>query len=363
MAQLAIVLSGGGARGAFQAGAMTEVLKYFDRTGRRIHLLAGTSVGALNGMSIAQADSLGAAAAELERQWRELKTADVYRIRGGGLFALFAKFAVTPMDRWTTVQGADSLFDNTPLYRKFVDTYLDLESIRRGRVAEEFFVSLSSLNTGAAYLRSITKETDRRRALEAIMASTITPVAYPPVPMVLDDPLHPADQRGATEMCADGGISNKTPLKAVLRAGRVEELFVVNTYPSYPTRTAQSIRARFPNLFALLVRTAVELLPNLYFQRDMETLRDVNEDIRTWRELRDRLRAAGAGDAELDAVLAEAERRFSFTRGGKHIIEPVVIAPDEELAVQDTQFVQPQMRDAFAQGVEKAKAVLERRGM
>ena len=68
------MLSGGGARGAFQAGALTELLGYFERTGRRIHVLAGTSVGALNGMSIAQADSLAGAAAELERQWQELTT-------------------------------------------------------------------------------------------------------------------------------------------------------------------------------------------------------------------------------------------------------------------------------------------------
>ena len=49
---------------------------------------------------------------------------------------------------------------------------------------------------------------------------------------------------------------------------------------------------------------------------------------------------------------------FSFTRGGKHIIEPVVIAPEEELAVQDTQFVQPQMRETFALGRAKARQVL-----
>ena len=228
---------------------------------------------------------------------------------------LFLKFAATPMDRWTAVRGVDSLFDNTPLYRKFVDGYLDLPRIHARRTVDEFFVSLASLNTGAAYLRSITGEQDRRRALEAIMASTITPVAYPPVPMQLEDAQTPEDLRDAVQACADGGISNKTPLKAVLRAGRVEELFVVNTYPTYPRKTAHSIRQRFPNVFSLLVRTAVELLPNLYFQRDMETMRDVNNDIRAWRELRARLERGRRRRCREQRNSLPGRRRCSPSRG------------------------------------------------
>jgi predicted acylesterase/phospholipase RssA len=360
--KLALVLSGGGARGAFQAGALQVLLGYFERTGKRINILSGTSVGALNGMVIAQAPTLATARAEIEQQWKKLRNKDVYKIRAWEIFKLILKFSTMRMDRWVTAGGADSLFDNSPLYRRFVDGYLDLEMIRTRPTVDEFFVSLSSLNTGEAYMKSITRETDIRKAHEYIMASTITTVAYPPVRTIVHDPEIAPPLALLPQLYADGGISNKTPLKAVLHAGDISELYVVNTYPSYPNKTEHSIRATFPNVFSMLMRTAVELLPNLYFLRDMRTVKDVNNDIEVLNRLKGRILEA-APDAESRAaaerVFDEEEHRFSFREGDKHIINPVVIAPAEELPVQDTEFVQPKLGETFEMGRERAREVLE----
>jgi predicted acylesterase/phospholipase RssA len=361
LSTLALVLSGGGARGAFQAGALVELLAYLEQRGKRIHILSGTSVGALNGMSIAQAESLGAAAEEIERQWKVLTNPDIYQVRGWEIVGLLMKFATTRMDKWPFLPGVDSLFDNTPLYDRYVKNYFRHDMVRARRTVDQFYVSLSSLNTGAAYLRSITDEPDTGRAMQYIMASTITTVAYPPVRMVIDDPLLPPSVRGLPQYYADGGISNKTPLKSILSVGAPDEMFVVNTYPSYPNMTVQSVRATFPNVFSLLMRTALELLPNLYFLRDMESVRDVNSDLGTWEEMRHRILAAAPDEAtaaRIQEALGEAEGRFSSTRGGKQIVEPVIIAPDEELPVQDTEFVQPKLGETFAMGRAKAREVL-----
>ena len=361
MGKLALVLSGGGARGAFQAGALVELLSYFEHSGKRINILSGTSVGALNGMALAQASSLSDARAEIESQWKTLTNEEIYQIRGWEIFGLMLKFATTRMDLWPTVQGVDSLFDNTPLYKKFVANYLDMESIHARQTVDEFFVSLCSLNTGETYHKSITAEQDKTKAMEYIMASTITTVAYAPVKAIVDDPEIPAHLKEIPQLYADGGISNKTPLKAIFHAGDVDKLYVINTYPSYPNKTEESIKAKFPNVFSLLVRTAVELLPNLYFLRDMETVKDVNNDLKTW----ERIKAEAlkiASDESTRAQLREAFRKeeesFSFKEGNKHIIDPVVIAPDEELPVQDTEFVQPRLGETFEMGRDKARKVL-----
>lgn len=361
MGKLALVLSGGGARGAFQAGALVELLRHFEETGKRINILSGTSVGALNGMSIAQAPSLAAAREEIEQQWRRLTNADVYDIRGWEIFGLILKFATTPMDRWAEVEGVDSLFDNTPLYKRFVEGYLNIDMIRRRQTVDQFYVSLSSLNTGEAYLKSITDEPDRKKAMEYIMASTITTVAYRPVQTVVEDAGVPPHLAAHPQLYADGGISNKTPVNTILKVGDINELYVVNTYPSYPNKTEHSIKAKFPNVFSLLLRTAVELLPNLYFARDMEAVKDVNNDIAAWEELK-MLALATAPDEQtkekLRAVFEESEMRLSFRKGNKHIINPVIIAPDEELPVQDTEFVQPKLGQTFEMGREKARRVI-----
>jgi len=53
----------------------------------------------------------------------ETPQSDVYKIRGWGIFGLVLKFATTRMDRWPGVAGVDSLFDNTPLYNRYVREY------------------------------------------------------------------------------------------------------------------------------------------------------------------------------------------------------------------------------------------------
>lgn len=361
MGKLALVLSGGGARGAFQAGALVELLAYFERTGKRINILSGTSVGALNGMSIAQAPSLAEARREIEFQWKRLTNKDVYKVRGWEIFKLFVTFAFHRLERWPSIKAVDSIFDNTPLYTKFVENYLDLDAIRSRRTVDDFFVSLTSLHTGAAYLQCLTTEPDREKAKEYIMASTITTVAYPPVRTVVMDPEIPEHLQNTPQLYADGGISNKTPLKTILQTGDISELYVVNTYPTYPNKTEESIRASFPNVFSMLIRTAVELLPNLYFHRDMQTVQDVNNDIEAWERLKSRVLSAAPDDrtrTRLEELLAEEEKNFTFRQGNKHIVHPVIIAPDEELPVQDTEFVQPKLGQTFEMGRDKARKVL-----
>jgi predicted acylesterase/phospholipase RssA len=118
LGKLALVLSGGGARGAFQAGALVELLAHFERTGKRVNILSGTSVGALNGMSIAQAESLAAAREEIESQWKNLTNDDVYKIRGWGIVKLIAKLATRRIE--TTHRSTTSMSKIISTLKRFV---------------------------------------------------------------------------------------------------------------------------------------------------------------------------------------------------------------------------------------------------
>ena len=68
----AFVLSGGGARGAFQVGALRALLE----AGERPDVIVGTSIGAWNGAWIARDPSLEAMS-ELEEIWRSLDSPQV----------------------------------------------------------------------------------------------------------------------------------------------------------------------------------------------------------------------------------------------------------------------------------------------
>jgi NTE family protein len=75
----ALALTGGGARGAYQAGALTELLPALDAQGRRPTIVTGASVGALNAAAVAATahlpvdEQVGA----LVAAWEQVRQRDV----------------------------------------------------------------------------------------------------------------------------------------------------------------------------------------------------------------------------------------------------------------------------------------------
>lgn len=105
--RLALVLSGGGAKCAYQIGAVTaleeklaELRRETGEEGLRISLVAGTSGGALNALAIALGTSSTAEGqAELRRAWRGLDQREIVRpsrlVRGNmGLWFVCIEFAL-----------------------------------------------------------------------------------------------------------------------------------------------------------------------------------------------------------------------------------------------------------------------------
>jgi NTE family protein len=68
LGEVALILSGGGARGAYQAG----VVKALAAAGVRVGAVAGASVGALNASIVASSPDLGTAATRLSELWSGL---------------------------------------------------------------------------------------------------------------------------------------------------------------------------------------------------------------------------------------------------------------------------------------------------
>ena len=92
----ALVLSGGGAKGAFQLGALLRLADM----GYTYDVIAGVSVGALNGALVAL-DRLS----DLERIWRTIREEDVHKKYPWWKVAL------------RLLQGKLGAYDNTPLLR------------------------------------------------------------------------------------------------------------------------------------------------------------------------------------------------------------------------------------------------------
>jgi len=115
-APMALVLSGGGAKGAYEAG----VAAVFIERGLPVRLVAGSSAGALNAAMIASGR-----ADRLEAMWRSVTREQVYSLR---LPLFFAGF----LPGWLTLlvlNESQALFDPAPL-RELISASLDFEKIQ-----------------------------------------------------------------------------------------------------------------------------------------------------------------------------------------------------------------------------------------
>jgi NTE family protein len=190
----ALVLSGGGARGAYQAG----VIRRLADQGSRWDLIAGVSVGAVNAAHLAHfgVQTQRAGALTLEAFWRRITgNRTIYTSWGLGALAML----------W---QGA--LHDTAPL-RALIESAMSEVVIRRSGV--KLRLGAVSLTTGR--YRTITEQDDRLS--EWVMASAAFPVAFRP--SFIDG-----------ELWVDGGVRNVTPLKDAIKSGATE-IDVVMTSP------------------------------------------------------------------------------------------------------------------------------------
>jgi NTE family protein len=191
----ALVLSGGGAHGAYQVGVLKALS---ERSEEDYQLVCGISVGALNAAFLAQykVGDMGKAVSDLAAFWRSLNTGKIYRKRTFGLLSAL----------WNP-----SVFDSSPL-QSMVRGMYDGERIRAS--GRSMRVGAVCWETGE--YRSVDENTDP--LVEWILASSSYPAFFSPVQI---DGLN----------WSDGGLRNVTPISDAFECGarHVDAIVCENT--------------------------------------------------------------------------------------------------------------------------------------
>ena len=218
---VALVLAGGGARGAYEAGALCVLLPALERRGQRPRLVIGTSVGALNAAFLAAAADRPAAevVADGERIWRDVRYGQVLS-RLGSVRELALGLAYLGDVLGLPVR-ATSLLDPEPL-KGSVKRFISFERLAANAAAG--LVQAAVVATSAATSRSVVFHTQRpspprddKRGIdyvqtelspEHIRASAAIPVAFPAVEVE-----RPARASG---WYFDGGTRLNTPIKPAI---------------------------------------------------------------------------------------------------------------------------------------------------
>jgi NTE family protein len=225
----ALVLSGGGAKGAFQVGAE----KYARQVkGYHWDIIAGVSVGALNGAMLAMEKYN-----RLLEVWNTISDEQVYT----GGFNLLSVIKL--------LFGARSFYGNQPLQRMLQQEF-ELE-----RINADLRVGAVSLISGE-YVEFRGDDPDLQRA---VLASTVMPIIWEPIKV--------SDRY--TEV-VDGGVRNLTPIGDVLDANP-DEVVVINCSPQAPEVLPEPPR----NIVKIGLRT-LDLLLNELFQSDLREFVRIN---------------------------------------------------------------------------------------
>lgn len=236
-----LVLMGGGARTAYQAGVLKQLALLLAKIGHDpkvfpFQVLTGTSAGAINATYLASTATQGLQAFEqLADFWWGLHSPEVYEFTLPP-WATWAGRASRWLTAWRLSRSAkmrSALLDNTPL----VDTLhhaISLQGIEdalQSRAIDALAVTASSYSSGVhwTFCHSLNDDAakgwDRpgKRAesqpitIEHLMASSAIPFIFPATPLWVD---------GACEQFGDGSMRNISPLSPAIHLGARKVLVV-----------------------------------------------------------------------------------------------------------------------------------------
>ena len=226
-APIAVVLPGGGARGAYEIGALSILLPVLEARGERVALWCGTSVGAINAAIFASRAQLraGELASVAEQAWRAMVKGDVVApIVGPALpvtaLRLLGDALGVPKVRLS------GLLDPRPLTRsldRWVD-WLGLSRNVRTEVVDAVCVVATSLERGGpvAFVHSagtipVSRPQDEIRYVRTplrgdhLRASSAIPFMFAPVEV--------RSPHAARGFYSDGATRLNSPIKPALALG------------------------------------------------------------------------------------------------------------------------------------------------
>ncbi|HVO20279.1 MAG TPA: patatin-like phospholipase family protein [Anaeromyxobacter sp.] len=241
---LGLVLTGGGARSAYQVGAVRALAELAPPGPIPFDVLAGISAGAINTAALASgAEDFRRSAERLAKTWMGLTPASVYRTGTLGLAGIGARWILgLSSGGLAGAGGINYLLDASPL-RALLAREIPVARIRRhlrsGRL-RGVAISATSYQTGtgvsffdaapevAPWTRAARVGVRARLTLDHVMASASIPVFFPPVRIGrahfgdgcvrMGYPLSPAIHLGADRILAIGVRHQRGPGEPCWRA-------------------------------------------------------------------------------------------------------------------------------------------------
>jgi NTE family protein len=282
--QLGLVLTGGGARSAYQVGVLRGVAELVRRgSACPFPIITGTSAGAVSAIALASdAAHFRRSVYAIERVWRDFRVHQVFKADAASMMRSGLHWMLAFITGGWLVHSPHSLFDNTPLWN-LLHKQLDFDGIPRSLYkghlqgigvcatcyadadSVTFYASASAVEPWERVFR---KGARVQLTLNHLMASLSIPFLFRPV--LLHD-----------QYFGDGAMRQTSPLSPAMHLG-ANRLFIIGVNDPAATGTGSYRKAAEPS-FGQMFGFMLDSLFMDTLNADLERISRYNESNKTRR--------------------------------------------------------------------------------
>ena len=297
----ALVLTGGGARAAYQVGVLKAVCELMPKdAGNPFPIICGTSAGALNAASLAvYASQFRTGVRRLNRVWRNFEVGHVFRADAWSVTRSGARWLLAMMTGGFGDRPA-YLFDRSPL-RALLNHYLVFDQIEKAIEAGDLHaisIAVSGYSSGESinFFQGAAQSQPWRRArrlgmksrleLDHLMASSAIPFLFKAV-------------RIHREYFGDGSMRQQAPVSPALHLG-ADKILVIGVHKDRDDGFERYEGHEYPSP----ARIASHILNSIFLDSldsDLERLERINKTVQGIPE--DKRRELNIGLREVDALV------------------------------------------------------------
>jgi NTE family protein len=277
--ELGLVLTGGGARAAYQVGVLKGIAEFVRRgSGCPFQIVTGTSAGAVSAIALASdAAHFRHAVYAIERVWRDFRVHHVIKADAASVLKSGLHWILALATGGWLVHPPRSLFDNTPLW-ELLRKNLNFDGIPRGLykrhlqavgICATSYTDADSVTFYACgspiepWAKPSRKGARVQLTLQHLMASLALPFLFRPIPLY-------------QQYYGDGTMRQTSPLSPAIHLGANRLMVIGVGDPSVPGLGMRNPKAEptFGQMFGFM-------LDSLFMdqlQSDLERINRYNED-------------------------------------------------------------------------------------
>ncbi len=260
---VALVLNGGGARGAYQAGVLAGLLEILDPQrhpdfSNPFDIICGSSAGAINAAGLAcKADKPHEAVDHIQQLWASLNSHNIFHSDPVLLFKTSLHWLATVSLGWLSPRLREhiphSLLDNAPL-RRLLEDSLDFDRLQRNLACEHLgalAITAAAYTTGEhltfyqsdrrirPWSRNLRRAIPGAIGVDHLMASSAIPFVFPAQPLLVG---------GQIQWCGDGTMRQLAPISPAIHLGAHKVLIVGTGYADNTYHSEESPDPPYPSL-------------------------------------------------------------------------------------------------------------------